>query len=67
MKKPKRKVYQYKEDIDIDKKIYFASNTFEPWHVISNNVAFFLQMWTHTSLCSLLLSLETPNDVRLVA
>ena len=40
--------------------------TFEPWHVISNNVAF-RQVWTQTSLCSLLLSLETPDDVQSVA
>ena len=35
-------------------------NINEPWHVISNNVAF-LQLKTQTSLCSLLLSLETPS------
>ena len=39
---------------------------FEPRHVISNNVAF-RQVQTQTSLCSLLLSLETPNDVWSVA
>ena len=33
----------------------------EPRHVISNNVAFW-QVYTQTSLYSLLLSLETPND-----
>ena len=38
----------------------------EPRHVISNNVAFW-QVQTRTSLCSLLLSLETPNGVQLVA
>ena len=38
----------------------------EPWHVIYNKVAF-LQVYTQTSLCSLLLSLETPNFVRSVA
>ena len=38
----------------------------EPWHVISNNVAFW-QVKTQTSQCSLLLSLETPNDVWLEA
>ena len=31
-------------------------------HVISNNVVF-SQVGTQSSLCSLLLSLETPNDV----
>ena len=40
--------------------------TFEPRHVISNNVAFW-QEETRKSLCSLLLSLETPNFVQLVA
>ena len=35
----------------------------EPRHVISNNVAF-CQVLTHTSLSSLLLSLETPNAVQ---
>ena len=39
---------------------------FEPWHVISNNVAFW-QVLTQTSLWSLLLSLETPNYVQSVA
>ena len=34
----------------------------EPWHVISNNV-----VKNQTSLCSLLLSLETPNDIQSVA
>ena len=35
-------------------------------HVISNNVAFW-QVKTQTSLCSLLFSLETSNDVQSVA
>ena len=39
---------------------------YEARHVISNNVAF-LQVKTQASLCSLLLSLETPNDVQSVA
>ena len=39
---------------------------FEPRHVISNNVAF-SQVKTQMSLCSLLLNLETPYDVRSVA
>ena len=38
----------------------------EPQHVISYNVAF-RQVNTQTSLCSLLLSLETKKDVLLVA
>ena len=38
----------------------------EQGHVISNNVAFW-QVQTQTSLCSLLLSLETPIDVQSVA
>ena len=33
---------------------------YEPWHVISSNVVFW-QVQTQTCLCSLLLSLETPN------
>ena len=33
--------------------------------MISNNVAFW-QVETQTSLCSLLLSLETPNYIQLV-
>ena len=37
----------------------------EPVHEISNNLTW--QMLTQTSLCSLLLSLETPNDVESVA
>ena len=41
-------------------------NIIEPRHVTSNNVAFW-QVLTQTSLCSLLLSLETPNDVQSVA
>ena len=39
---------------------------FEPQHEISNNVAFG-HVNTQTSLCSLLLSLETPNGVQSVA
>ena len=38
----------------------------EPRHVISNNVVFW-QVYTQTSLCSLRLSLETPNAVQSVA
>ena len=38
----------------------------EPVHEISNNVAFW-HVQTRTSLCSLLLSLETPNGVQAVA
>ena len=38
----------------------------EPQYVISNNVAF-SQAETHMSMCSLLLSLETPNGVQSVA
>ena len=41
-------------------------NIFEPRHEISNNVAF-RHEYTKTSLCSLLLSLETPNGVQSVA
>ena len=37
-------------------------STFEPRHVISNNVEI-SQVYTQTSLCSLPLSLETPKDV----
>ena len=44
--------------------LLFQSN--EPRHVISNNVVFW-QLLTQTSLCSLLLSLEAPNDVQSVA
>ena len=40
--------------------------TLEPRHVITHIVAF-LQVWTQTTLCSLLLSLETPNEVQSVA
>ena len=39
---------------------------YEQWHVISNNVAF-LHVWTQISLYSLLLGVETPNDVQSVA
>ena len=38
----------------------------ELWHVISNDVAFW-QVYTQTNLCSLFLSIETPNDVQSVA
>ena len=41
-------------------------NKYEPWHVISNNVAFW-QVYTQTSLCSIPLSLETSNDVQSAA
>ena len=41
-------------------------NMYEPRHVIPNN-ATFLQVKSRTSLCSLLLRLETTNDVRAVA
>ena len=40
--------------------------TIEPWLLISNNLNFW-QVRTRTSLCSLLLSLETPNCVQSVA
>ena len=40
--------------------------TNEMWHAISKNVTFW-QVLTQTSLCSLLISLETPNDVQSVA
>ena len=40
--------------------------TFEPRHMISNNVVF-LQEYTQTSLCSFLLSSETPDDDQSVA
>ena len=43
-----------------------AYDKIEPWHAISNNVAFW-QVSTQTSLCSLLLSLETANGVQSVA
>ena len=43
-----------------------SMSIFEQLHVISNSVAF-LQVLTQTSLRSLLLRLETPNCVRLVA
>ena len=45
-----------------DKQVAFINKTNEPWHVISNNVEFW-QVKTQTSLCSFLLSLETPNHV----
>ena len=44
----------------------FSKHQYEPRHVISNNVAF-RQVQTQTSLCSILLSLETPSAVRSVA
>ena len=37
----------------------WSEPTYEPWHVISNNVAFW-QVWTRTSLYSHPLSLEIP-------
>ena len=40
--------------------------TFEPQHVISNNVAFW-HVYTQTHLCSPHLSLETPNGAQSVA
>ena len=41
---------------------------YAPRHVISNNVAFLQDLVkTQTSLCSLLLGLESPNDVQSVA
>ena len=43
-----------------------GQNKKEHWRVISYNVAFW-QVLTQTSLCILLLSLETQNDVRPVA
>ena len=48
------------------KEVGNSTLTFEPQHVISNNVAF-CQVQTQTSLCSLILSLETPKDVLSVA
>ena len=39
--------------------------TFEPQHVISHNVTFW-HVYTQTSLCIPLLSLETPNNVQSV-
>ena len=41
------------------------SNTYEPWHVLSNKVVFW-QALIQTSLWSLLLSFETSNEVRSV-
>ena len=38
----------------------------EPWHVIYNNVVIW-HLYTQTSLCSLVLSLETPNAFQSVA
>ena len=43
-----------------------VNKTFEARHEISNNLTF-LQVQTRTGLCSLLLSLETPNGVQSVA
>ena len=40
---------------------------YEPWHVISINVAFLTSEDSDTSLCSLLLSIKTPNCVQSVA
>ena len=53
------------EEVDAtnDEKV---GDEFELWHVISNNVAFW-HVKTRTSLCSLFLSLETPNGVQSVA
>ena len=39
---------------------------YEPRHVIFNNVAFW-HVYTQMSLYNLLLSLETTNDIQLVA
>ena len=44
----------------------FNISTNESRHVIFNNVAFW-DVKTQTSMCSLLLGLNTPNDVRSVA
>ena len=61
-------VYNFKKNLKDIQLIFIASYrmTNEPRHVISNNVAFWHE-YTQTSLCSLLLSLETPNYVRSVA
>ena len=42
------------------------TDIYEPWHVISNNVAFW-HVKTRANMYSLLLNLETPNDVWSVA
>ena len=44
----------------------FLSGIYEPRHLISNNVAF-CQVQNQTTMCSLILSFETPNDVQSVA
>ena len=54
---------KYETVITQDSGIYCI---YELRHVISNNMAFW-PVYTQTSLCSLLLSLETPNDVQSVA
>ena len=46
--------------------MYSILLTYEPRHVISNNVAFW-QVLPQTSLRGILLILETPNDVQSVA
>ena len=45
---------------------FLRHKIFKLWHVTSNNVVFW-QVVTRTSLCSFLLSLETPNGVLSVA
>ena len=45
---------------------YAILKPFEPRHEIYNDVAFW-HVKTQTSLCSLILSLETQNGVRLLA
>ena len=47
-------------DIELDNATEMADN------VISNNVTFW-QAETQTSMCGLMLSWETPNDVQLIA
>ena len=49
--------------VDEEQRHQLLIETYEPWNVISNNVALW-QVQAQRSLCSLLLSLETPNDVR---
>ena len=44
----------------------YSAQKFGPVHEISNNVALW-HVKTRPSLCSLLLSLETPNGVQSVA
>ena len=53
------KKYVFSNKVTIDEQ----SNAIEPWHVISNNVAFW-QVQTQTSLCSLILSSETLNHAQ---